>query len=326
MKILFGILLAAAIAAVGWSLALVDKGNSGGLLLGAAAVAAIAAIAVFVPRYMNRREEDRKRDGIARARELADRLAMTGERFDVPGRSGIIAALVISAVAAGLLRAGSLDLTAAVLGVLALLTALGLWMTVLPKIGRPFLTVSREGLEAPMYGAIAWEAIEGLVLTTRHSKFGTHHALELSVPQLGQLAPQMHPCARILYGLSVGNSRRVARMRLRFARESPHFVHELIETMWERRTGRRNWWQPHDPELSRHFQRMSATTDALRNMRADENPNAALASFRELTSAADDLDRLMEQRRHREKKLTVIVAVIAVLVLTAWVASALTTT
>ncbi len=220
----------------------------------------------------------------------------------------------------------SIDLTAYVLGILALLSALVLWMTVLPKIGRPFLSVSREGLEAPMYGTIAWEAIEGLVLTTRHSKFGTHHALELSVPQLGQLAPQMHPCARILYGLSVGNSRQVARMRLRFGRESPHFVHQLIETLWERRTGRKNSWLPHDPELSRHFQRMNATTVALRNLRVDENPNTALASFRELTSVADDLDRLMERRRHREKKLTVVVAVIALLVLAAWIASALTTT
>src|SRR5688572_21776311 len=236
MKILFGILLAAALAAIGLGMRLFEEGRSGGgLLLGAVGLATTLWIAVFVPRFMNRCEEKRKREGIARAGELADRLTVTGERFDVSGRSGIIAALGLSAVAVILLRIWSIDLTAYVLGILALLSALVLWMTVLPKIGRPFLSVSREGLEAPMYGTIAWEAIEGLVLTTRHSKFGTHHALELSVPQLGQLAPQMHPCARILYGLTFGNSRRVARMRLRFTRESPHFVHKLIEALWERR-------------------------------------------------------------------------------------------
>jgi hypothetical protein len=294
-----------------------------GILLGAVGVATIAGIAVFLPRYMNRREDARKRDGIARAREVADRLAMTGERFDVPGRSGIIVALVMSAIAAGLLRAASVDLTAAVLGVLALVSALVLWMTVLPKIGRPFLSISPEGLEAPMYGVIAWNAIEGLVLTTQRSKFGTHHALELSVPQLGQLAPRMHPCGRILYGLSFGRSRRVARMRMRFARESPHFVHELVETLWNRKTGRKNFWLPNDAELSSHLQRMNDMTVALEDRRADERPEAALARLRELTSATDDLSRLMEKRRHRDKKLMIVVVVGTALVLAAWIARAL---
>jgi hypothetical protein len=323
MKILFGILLAAALTAVALGLRLHEEGSPGGLLLGALGAAAIAGIAVFVPRYMHRREEDRKRAGILRARELADRLTMTGERFDVPGRSGIIAALGMTAIAVPLLGAWSMNLTAAVLGMLALLSALVLWMTVLPKIGRPFISVSREGLEAPMYGTIAWDAVEGLVLTTLHSKFGAHHALELSVPELGQLAPRMHPCARILYALSFGNSRQVARLRLRFARASPHFVHELAETLWERKTGRKNWWHPHDPELSMHLRRAREMTAALRNMPAEENPDVALSRFRELATMTDDLDRFMKGRQQRNKRLTVVLMVSAVLLVTAFIASKL---
>lgn len=100
------------------------------------------------------------------------------------------------------------------LGFLWLSTVLVL--TLIPRIGKPALTLTRSGLDLPGFGLIPWDAIRNLSMEPLRSTYGpVGYMLNLEVPSLPDRSAEMHPATRLLYGLiALGRRRTLISIRL----------------------------------------------------------------------------------------------------------------
>lgn len=91
-----------------------------------------------------------------------------------------------------------------------------LFLTLVPRLGKPALTLTRSGLDLPTYGLIPWDAIRNVTMTPLRSAYGSvGWILNLEVPSLPDRIVGMHPATRLLYRLTaLGRRRTLISMRL----------------------------------------------------------------------------------------------------------------
>lgn len=91
-----------------------------------------------------------------------------------------------------------------------------LFLTLIPRIGKPALTLTRSGLDLPGFGLIPWDAIRELSMEPLRSTYGTvGYMLNLEVPSLPDRIAEMHPATRLLYRLiAFGRRRTLISIRL----------------------------------------------------------------------------------------------------------------
>jgi hypothetical protein len=115
----------------------------------------------------------------------------------------------------------------------ALSTAL--LLTLIPRLGKPVLTVRREGLEFPTFGLIPWQAIDSMniqELESRHGSLG--YMLNVEVPSLPERTAQMHPATRLLYRTAAfGKRRTLISTRLVATSVPADSLWRLIQELWK---------------------------------------------------------------------------------------------
>lgn len=112
-----------------------------------------------------------------------------------------------------------------------------LLLTLIPRIGKPVLTLARFGLELPGFGIIPWGAIRNLSLEPLRSAHGSvGYMLNLEVPSLPDRIADMHAATRLLYRLiAFGRRRTLISVRLvRTSMPAPQ-VFALIEHLRQAR-------------------------------------------------------------------------------------------
>jgi hypothetical protein len=174
--------------------------------------------------FVWRRRAQRKADALqvqrdeARIVELRRELEMLGTPISIKGASGLWYVALLAMVAGVTCHLAWIEPTVGRVSAsifLILLTsflALSIW----PMIGRPVLTIRREGLHTAAYGLFSWAQIEGMNLREMKSKGETvHHFLDLYVPGLKEHPAQFHAATRLLHRLTrFGRRRRELQVRL----------------------------------------------------------------------------------------------------------------
>lgn len=290
MKILFGILLAAGIAAIGLGLGPVsDHDRLLGFALAAAGFALTLAIAIWVPRFMNRREARQRDADVERATRVAEGIAKTGEHHDIGRRgSGLLLTLVLATATAGFgyfaFRAPSVPLIAfTLLGALFLFFAA---LIAIPALGAVPISMTREGMKTALYGFISWDQIEGLGLYTLTSRSSAQHYLELGVPDIDEHRSRMHPCGRMLRRFAFGQARSLVRFRL--SRKDAVFAEHLAASLWEHHTGRKNVWAPGNRQLSQELQEQNELLAQLNRPSMLADPEKAVRLLERHRTGRDD--------------------------------------
>jgi hypothetical protein len=84
-----------------------------------------------------------------------------------------------------------------------------LLLTLIPRIGKPALTLTRSGLDLPAYGLIPWDAVQDLTMEPLRSTYGSvGYMLNVEVPSLPSRIAATHVATRVLYRLTALGSRR----------------------------------------------------------------------------------------------------------------------
>jgi hypothetical protein len=232
---------------------------------------------------MERRESAQKEAGIQRAEQVAERLALAGQSFDIGGRvGGLIVAILLTAIPAGIF-CFALEAPSGVMllvGGLTAVVAFFAWVAVLPNLTAAPMSLTPAGMKTALYGFIPWEEVGGLDLFTTRGL----HEIEFSVPNLEALRSQMHPCERIHRLFAFGSA---GVLRFRFSRADAMFAHDLASLLWQQRTGRTNSWVARNPRLTAELREEHAFLDRLNRPDVRANPEKAL--------------ELLKQHRDRQK-------------------------
>jgi hypothetical protein len=112
-----------------------------------------------------------------------------------------------------------------------------LFLTLVPRLGKPTLTLTRSGLDLPTYGLIPWEAVHNLTMDPLRSAYGSvGYMLNLEVPSLPDRIDGMHPATRLMYRLTaLGRRRTLISIRLAKSSLPAQQVLALIEHLRQER-------------------------------------------------------------------------------------------
>jgi hypothetical protein len=172
---------------------------------------------------------------------LKQQLSLTGAPVSVKAWSGGF--LVVGFVCASMFygyRAFTSPgiLSISMLVIAAILTA-AVGFVFLPRVGKPALTIGRDGLTTPVFGFLRWEEIESIDLQSYTSRGVTTHSLDLHVPQLSDRERQIHPLLRATRrALFRGWRPNFVAIHLAFPSLPATLVHALCFDLWKERTGR----------------------------------------------------------------------------------------
>jgi hypothetical protein len=220
-----------------------DRYESLGLILGGCAL--IVAASLWYRRALPAAEARKEaRQGQQRT-TLKQQLTLTNEPVVVKGSSGMLVVVLLAAVAiVGVRRAFERPDVLAIGMVLVMIAlTVGLALVFAPRVGKPALTIRRDGLEDPVFGFFRWEEIESVGLQSYTSRGMTTHSLDCYVPNLRERQERLHPLmrkARRLLLRRAGGSFVVINLALPSV-PAP-VVHALCYELWNERTGRTRTW------------------------------------------------------------------------------------
>lgn len=282
MRLLFGILLFAGIGAIAYGLgALAPENERQGLTVAGAGALTCLALAIWAPRILRERAALQKQADIKRAEDLAERISMTGEAINV---SGVFRSLVLTLLATAvpvLVVAIPEPPPPFVIGMACFFGILAMfgWLSVIPRLTAPTLSLTRTGMKTALYGFVPWEEVKGIYLSEATSKGVTIFHLEVLVPEIARLRSQMHPFGRVFRALAFGQSRTVIRFSL--SRKEAVFTEHLALALLKRATGRSNRWVPGMPELRADLEREEKFFEELKRIDISNDPERALELLRQ---------------------------------------------
>lgn len=206
-------------------------------------------------------------------------------------------------------------------GAFFLLLSLLLLLISLVGFGKPACIFDRNGFMTPMYGQIAWQAVEGVALQQYTVRGVTHSILLFRVPNYQHVASDFHWLQRVFALFGVGAIKRdVVNVVLKESNEYPETVLAVGQFLWSEATGRNYEWVPtYSDAYNEAAKRVSQITrhppdsDSLER-RLQNNPQEVLD---ELEQVNNDVKLMNEERARRLARLnrTIIVTTILLLAL-----------
>ena len=215
-----------------------------GLLLAGGGVLVVAAT-LWYRRLLpaaRAREQARQAEQLA---ALKQQISLTGAPIAVHASHGILFLVLLAIVAVFFARTAIVTLSVATIGVAAFaaILTLGFALIYVPRIGKPALTIRRDGIEVPVLGFFPWDEIESVGLRKYTTRGRTSHSLDFYVPQLHTRAGRLHPLLRFARGafLRGGGSNFVV-IHLHSPSLPVAVVNTLCYDLWKQRTGRSKTW------------------------------------------------------------------------------------
>jgi hypothetical protein len=108
----------------------------------------------------------------------------------------------------------------------------------LPFLGKPILSIARDGLSTSDMGFLKWDEIESVGLCTYTTRGGPSYMLCVYVPGLSERERQLSPLLRFRRRMLRGAQRDVQMIPLSFSANPPPVIHGLCYALWNERTGR----------------------------------------------------------------------------------------
>ena len=185
---------------------------------------------------------DKQQRDNARFEELKREFAVLGTPLEVKGSTGVNLSLFLIVSAAGTVYFAwnQRDIEAIILACMMVPIAFFLTLATVPLIGKPVITIRRDGVDTPAYGLIAWHEIDHISLQALNSKGPpVPHVLRFTIPALAERISQAHPIMRLLYRMRPHARRTLVILRLTSTTESPSVIHELCLYLWAKAAERR---------------------------------------------------------------------------------------
>ena len=261
-----------------------DRTQSFALFFGACAV--LIAAALWYRRVIPAAEAEEEQEHAGRVAMLKQELGMTGRPVAVKSSSGILLLALMSAMslwfgraALAVPAAGSISMF-----VLSLVLTFFVGLVALP-LGKPVLTIMRDGVDTPTLGLLKWEEIESVGIRARTSHGVTSHVVHLYIPGLNERERQLHPLLRLRRRMVRGSSHDVLAIPLGFASHPGPVVHGLCYELWKERTGRTSMaTAAPSKEIIELKRRADEQFDALKRIEATvkQDPAEAMKALEEL--------------------------------------------
>lgn len=182
-------------------------------------------------------------DPDASAKELANQiLRRVGEpngSYCVHGRAALGNAVLLASAgsAAAYLGFELSNPFALAIGACLLLMAAVCCVDVMPRLFKPMLLLTRDGLQTAEYGFIPWDQITGIRLESHSLMFCEIRTMEVSVPHRHELMSKAHPCSRLLYDVGLYRRRNELRFALTQQRRDARVIAIVAEYLWREKTG-----------------------------------------------------------------------------------------
>ena len=240
---LFGIMVVAAI--VGF--VMVTEHTPGGMWVLAGSATGLM-LAYLIDKRVEQQAEARRDEKLdADIQTHLAKMQHAGYAFSVRGSSGLAGALLLAGLGIMFLVAAPHETinpaNAIGLGILIFAFPAGLQGLLLS--GRPLITVTRQGFQTPIVGAIPWNAVLGIdVMEAIVGKDVPHHILRLYVPTLRNYFAAFPAVARMLYFLQFWRSKTIVTIRLQYPDQDPELVERVARELWFASTGRDYLWDP----------------------------------------------------------------------------------
>jgi hypothetical protein len=178
----------------------------------------------------------------ASAKQLADQIlrnvAEPNGSYCVHGWAAIGSTflLALAGVAASYLGHELSNPFALAIGACLLLMAALCAIDVAPRLFKPMLLLTRDGLQTAEYGFIPWDQITGVRLESHSVMFCEMRTMEVSVPHRHELMSKAHPCARLLYDVGLYRRRNELRFALTQQRRDAQVIAIVAEYLWREKT------------------------------------------------------------------------------------------
>lgn len=185
---------------------------------------------------------DKQQRDNARFEELKREFAAPGTPLEVTGSTGVNLSLflIVAAAATVYFAWAQRDVEAIILACMMVPIAFFLTLATVPLIGKPVITIRRDGVDTPAYGFIAWQEIDHLSLQALSSKGPpVPYLLRFTVPALAQRMNLAHPVMRLLYRMRPHARQTLVILRLTSTSESPPVIHELCLHLWKKAAEKR---------------------------------------------------------------------------------------
>jgi hypothetical protein len=219
-----------------------DRTESFALFAGGCLVAIIAAL--WYRRAISTAEA---REDEARAEQLIalkQRLSLTGEPLPIRASTNVLIVVLMVALSIWFALAAFRSPSAGSISIFAivLILTLALALSSLPLVGKPALTIKRDGLETPIHGFFPWEEIESIGVQRYQTKGVTTHSIHLYVPRLKDREDRMHALLKLRRFVVRGSRPNFVVIPLVFPSLPGSLVHTLCYELWRERTGRTKTW------------------------------------------------------------------------------------
>ena len=174
-------------------------------------------------------------------------------------------------------------------------------------LGHPAITLTKQGFETPIVGAIPWDAVQGISLqaiTHRHGRI-MFHLLCLHVPSLPDRFATFSAVTRLYYCLQLRRARTAVRVMLRNTNVDPQVVDRVAKELWAAKTGRNFIWSPDASDEVNAAARTIGELAANRNKIIDaENPQQIKSAIDQLSVASTILSKDYARQQKLVGRLT----------------------
>ena len=124
-----------------------------------------------------------------------------------------------------------------------------LLLRVIPALGKPVVTMSRNGFATPLTLQLPWKLVDGIHLeTNRYHGQVISHVLVLRIKSLAEHIPGFVPIQRLSYWLAPKAGKERVAIVLKGTNEKPEVVYRLARLLWTKSTERDYDWNPNMSE------------------------------------------------------------------------------
>jgi hypothetical protein len=172
------------------------------------------------------------------AQQILHRVREPNGAYCVHGWAAIGSALLLALAGAAVSLAGyqlSNPLALAIGACLLVLSAI-CWIDVMPRLLKPMLLITRDGMQTAEYGFIPWDQITGIRMESHSVLFCHVKAMDVSVPHRHELMSKAHPCARLLYDVGLYRRRNELRFALTQQGRDAGVIAIVAEFLWREKT------------------------------------------------------------------------------------------
>ncbi len=128
-------------------------------------------------------------------------------------------------------------------------------LLLLPAIGRPALTLTRDGVQPTGYGLLPWSAVRGIDLVNLNpGHVGASYVLHLFVPDLRLRLADAHPSIRLLHSMFRGRLfGQIISIRIRHTPAPAGTIEQLCRVLWKAAMERNYIWGAHEQWRYSHY-------------------------------------------------------------------------